>query len=217
MNDSFWKWMGVIIFGFLFVALSLFASNRLYEFFLPKESVLGTARAALLKVERESSLVTTRAYVQVVVRKRDEQWYGNAEVIRIVPATISYAVNLAEIDQREIDYDEQTRTLYVPLPEVKIHSIDPDLSKAETIRNIALTRSESMTGNVLEEATEKMVRPAVEELGKSPEIINTAKEQAIVSVRQLLESTFRAAGMPVQVTPYFKDDGKTKIGSPDTK
>lgn len=210
MNDGFWKWMGVIMLGFIFVALSLFASKRIYEFVLPRESVLETAKTALLKVERESSLVTTRAYVQAVVRKRDEQWYGNAEVIRIVPATISYAVNLAEIDPKEIEYDEQLRMLYVPLPEVKIHSIDPDLSKAETIRNIALTRSESMTGNVLEEATEKMVRPAIEELGKSPEIINTAKEQAIVSVRQLLESTFRAAGMPVHVTPYFKDDGKTR-------
>lgn len=215
MNDGFWKWMGVIVLGFIFVALSLFGSNRIYEFFLPRENVLETAKTALIKVERESSLVTTRAYVQAVVRKRDEQWYGNAEVIRIVPATISYAVNLAEIDRQEIEYDEQLRTLYVPLPEVKIHSIDPDMSKAETIRNIALTRSESMTGNILEEATEKMVRPAIEELGKSPEIINLAKEQAIVSVRHFLESTFRAAGMQVQVTPYFKDGGK--LGNPEIK
>jgi hypothetical protein len=211
MNDGFWKWMSVIIVGFALVALSLFTTKHLYDFFLPKEDVLKTARTALLRMERDSSLVTTRAFVQAVVRKRNEQWYGNAEVIRIVPATINYAVNLAEIDRNQMDYDEEARILYVPLPDVKVHSIDPDLTKAEIIRNIGVLRSESMTGNILEEETEKMVRPTLEEMGTSPEIINIAKEQAIVSVRQFLESSLNAIGMPIQVRPYFKSDGKGSI------
>lgn len=211
MNNGFWKWIALMIIGFGLVALSLFASKHLYEFILPRENVLTTARTALLKMERDSNLVTTRAFVQAVVRKRNEQWYGNAEVIRIVPATINYAVNLAEIDRNQLEYDQQARMLYVPLPDVKIHSIDPDLAKAEIIRNISLLRSESMTGNTLEEETEKMVRPTLEEMGKSPEIMSTAKDQAIVSVRRFLESAFNATGMPVQVRPYFKSDGKDSL------
>ena len=208
MNDGFWKWMSLIIVGFALVAIGLFATKHLYEFVLPKEDVMKAARTALLRLERDSSLVTTRAYVQAVVRKRNEQWYGNAEVIRIVPATINYAVNLAEIDRNQMEFDERARILYVPLPDVKVHSIDPDLTKAEIIRNIGLLRSESMTGNILEEETEKMVRPTLEEMGKSPEIVGIAKEQAVTSVRQFLESALNATGMTIQVRPYFKSEGK---------
>jgi hypothetical protein len=211
MNDRFWKWMALIIISFGLIALSLFATKNIYDFILPKEDVLKSARTALLRMERDSSLVSTRAFVQAVVRKRNEMWYGTAEVIRIVPATINYAVNLAEIDRNQIEYDEQGRILYVPLPDVKIHSIDPDLTKAEIIRNIGILRSESMTGNILEEETEKMVRPTLEEMGKSPDIINIAKEQSIISVRQFLEAALNATGMPIQVRPYFKSDGKGSI------
>ncbi len=211
MNDGFWKWMSLIIVGFGLVALSLFSTKRIYDFVTPKEDVMKSARTALLRMERDSSLVTTRAFVQAVVRKRSEQWYGSAEVIRIVPATINYAVNLAEIDRNRMEYDEQARILYVPLPDVKIQSIDPDLTKSEIIRNISILRSESMTGNILEEETEKMIRPALEEMGKSPDIINTAKDQAVISVRQFLESALNATGMPIQVRPYFKSDGKASI------
>ncbi len=208
MNDSFWKWIFVIVFSFALVAASLFASKRIYDFVLPKSTVLEEARTALLRIDRDSSLITTKAYVQAVVRKRDEQWYGNAEVIRIIPATINYGVNLAEIDRTKIEYDEKAKILYVPLPDVKVHSIDPDMTKSEIIRNLGVLRSESMTGNILEEETEKMVRPALEEMGQSPEIMKTAKEQAIFTVKQFLEPALNAVGMQIQVRPYFPSDGR---------
>jgi hypothetical protein len=66
-----------------------------------------------------------------------------------------------------------------------------------------------LTGNELEDITEKMARPALEELGKSSDIIGIAKDQAIVSVRQLLESALDAAGTGVKVKPYFESEGKT--------
>ncbi|MGE0129132.1 MAG: DUF4230 domain-containing protein [Blastocatellales bacterium] len=208
-GGGFWKVIAVISIGVAVLASYAFMTGKgVYDVFAPQGKVVQTATTTLLKMERENQLVTTRAFVQAVVRRRDEQWYGNAEVIRIVPATIHYSVNLAEIDRAKIEYDEQSKTLWVPLPDVRILSIDPDLTKAETIRNLDMLRTEELTGNVLEETTEKMVRPTLEELGKSPEIIRTAKDQAVVSVRQLLESALDAVGTGVRVKPYFKSEGK---------
>ncbi len=208
-SEGAWKLIALLSLGAAFLAsFAFFSGQGLYDYFMPQGKVVQTAATTLLKLERESQLVTTRAFVQAVVRQRDERWYGNAEIIRIIPGTIHYAVNLAEIDREKLEYDEQSRTLYVPLPDVKILSIDPDLDKAETIRNLDALRTEGLTGNPLEEATEKMVRPSLEELGKSPEIIKTAKDQAITSVRQLLESSLDAVGMRVRVKPYFKSEGK---------
>ncbi len=209
--ERFWRLIALgslaVTVAVVILSVMLYTRKGLGDLLWPEEKIVNTARSTLLRVERVNNLVTTRAYVQAVVRQRSEEWYGNAEVIRIVPATINYAINLNEIDGTKLEYDEQKRVLRVPLPEVKILSIDPDLTKAETIRNLDFLRTESQTGNPLEEATEKMIRPEVEKLGQSPELLKTAKEQAIVSVRQLLETALGSVGQLVAVQPYFKSDG----------
>lgn len=217
MTSSGKLWKLTAIASFVVALAALVLAGMLYtrkgfgDFFWPGEKIISTAKTTLLRLERDTNLVTTRAYVQAVVRQRDEQWYGNAEVIRIVPATIYYAVSLKDIDSGRMTYDEQKRQLRVPLPDVKILSIDPDLSKAEIIRNLDFLRTESITGNQLEDTTEQMVRPELEKLGNSPEIIKTAKEHAIASVRQLLESALNSVGQPVAVDPYFKNDAQAAI------
>jgi hypothetical protein len=209
-SGGFWKLIALLSLVVAAVASYAFISGKgISDIFAPQGKVIQTASTTLLRMERESQLVTTRAFVQAVVRQRDEQIYGDAEIIRIVPATIHYAVNLAELDREKLEYDEASRTLYVPLPDVRILSIDPDLEKSEIIRKLDLLRSENLTGNPLEDATEKMVRPALEELGKKPEIIKTAKDQAVMSIRLLLESSLEAVGSDVKVKPYFKSEGKT--------
>ncbi|HEX9001668.1 MAG TPA: DUF4230 domain-containing protein [Blastocatellia bacterium] len=211
VTDKFWKLIALgslaVTIAVVIIALMLYTRKGLGDVFWPEEKIVSTARSTLLRVERSNHLVTTRAYVQAVIRQRNEQWYGNAEVIRIVPATISYAVNLNEIDSGRLEFDDQKRVLRVPLPDVKILSIDPDLAKAEIIRNLDFLRTESLTGNQLEETTEKMIRPEIEKLGLSPEILKTAKDQAIASVRQLLETALGSVGQPVAIQPYFKSDG----------
>ncbi len=213
MGDAFWKLITVICLGaMLFVIYSMSTGKNLLERFLPAAAITGnveqTASATILRLERVSQLVSTTAFVQAVVRLKDVQVYGEAEVVRIVPAKIHYAVSLAEIDRTQLEYETQAQTLWVPLPDVKILSIDPDLEKAELIKSLGVLRTESGIGNQLEQATEKMVRPALEQMGKSPDIVKFAKDQALNSVRQLLESALLASGTRVRVKPYFKSEGK---------
>lgn len=212
VTEKLWKLIALASFFVMIAALvlagMLYTRKGIGDLFWPEEKIVRTARTTLQRVERDNSLVTTRAYVQAVVRQRSEEWYGNAEVIRIVPATISYAINLNDIDSGKLEYDDQKRVLRVPLPEVKILAIDPDLAKAEIIRNLDFLRSESQTGNQLEETTERMVRPEIERMGLSPEIIKMAKDQAIISVRQLLETALGSVGQPVAVQPYFRSDSQ---------
>jgi len=212
VTERLWKLIAlaslIVMIAAVALAVTLYTRKGIGDLFWPEDKIVRTARTTLQRVERDNSLVTTRAYVQAVIRQRSEEWYGNAEVIRIVPATISYAVNLNDIDSGKLEYDDQRRVLRVPLPEVKILSIDPDLGKAEIIRNLDFLRSESMTGNQLEDTTEKMVRPEIEKMGQSPEIMKIAKDQATISVRQLLETALGSVGQPVAVQPYFRSDGQ---------
>src|SRR5262249_3223798 len=123
-GGALWKVIAVISIGIALLASYAYMKGKgLSDIFAPQGRILQTATATLVKMDRENQLVTTRAFVQAVVRLKDEQWYGNAEVIRIVPATIHYAVNLAEIDQSKIEYDASSKTLWVPLPDVRILSI----------------------------------------------------------------------------------------------
>lgn len=218
MGDAFYKLITVIALGAILVVIySLSTGKSALERLIPSlpgGNVVESASATIQKLDRESQLVSTTAYVQAVVRKKDEQLYGNAEVVRIVPAKIHYAVNLAGIDAKKMEYDAQSQTLYVPLPDIEILSIDPDLEKAELIKSLDTFRTESGIGNQLEQATEKMVRPTLERMGASPEIMRFAKDQAILSVRQMLEASLEAAGKRTRVKPYFRSDGKTPLPLP---
>ncbi len=211
MSKSVWKGLALVSGGVLVGAFITLVGWSLHLKLIPEENIVQSATLTLLKIERQNQLVTTRAFVQAVVRKRSEAWYGNAEVIRIVPATIHYAVDLAEIDRAQLEYDRSTRLLFVPLPDVKVLSIDPDLERAEIIRSLDLLRTEGGTGNKLEVETEKMVRPTLEKLATSPAAITVAKDQAIASIKYLLESTLSATGHSVEVRPYFKSEGKGPV------
>ncbi len=207
MNEKSWKGLALAGIGVsLALLVVLVAGWQLYGRLFGRENIIRTASGTLLRLERDSQLVTTRAFVQAVVRERNDAWYGTAEVIRIIPATVHYAVNLAEIDRAQMKYDEAKRVLFVPLPDVKVIAIDPDLTRSETIRSLDLLRTQSGAGNELEEATEKMVRPALEKIGNSPEAVKVAKEQAIAAVQKLLESAFAATGRSIEVRPYFKSE-----------
>jgi Protein of unknown function (DUF4230) len=216
MADGFWKLITLVCVGaMLFAIVSMSTGRNLLQSVLPSTSIPGltgsveeTAGATILRLERESQLVSTTAFVQAVVRRKDSQVYGDAEVVRIVPAKIHYAVNLAEIDRSRLEYEKAAQLLWVPLPDVKILSIDPDLEKAELIKSLGAFRTETGIGNELEQATEKMVRPTLDRMGKSPDIMKFAKDQAVHSVRQILESALEAAGTRVRVKPYFKSEGK---------
>ncbi|MFN0124485.1 MAG: DUF4230 domain-containing protein [Blastocatellia bacterium] len=179
--------------------------SQISGLFRAQDDVLGSARTTLTRVEKQSKLITSKAFVQAVVRQRDDQWYGNAEVIRMVPATIHYAIDLAAIDKEKMRYDKDKNELVVPLPDVQITAIDPDLAHMEVIRNLDLLRSQAATGNPLEEATEKMVRPTLEKMSRSPQAVRSARDQAINAVKTLLESAFAATGRAVHVQPYFRN------------
>lgn len=212
MADLFWKVITTVCLGgILFVVYSISTGRSFLERLIPEPTITQTANLTVLKVQRESQLVTTSAFVQAVVRQKDEQWYGKAEVIRIVPATVFYAVDLAGIDRNAMEYDATAKLLYVPLPDVKVQSIDIKLDKAELIKSIDFLRTEAGTVNRLEETTDKMIRPAVEKMGDSPEVMKMAKDQAIASVKQLLEAALDAAGARVKVVPYFKSEGKKAL------
>src|SRR5581483_6781330 len=204
MNEKGWRWAALTSIGVAVALLALLVAGwQVYSSLFTRENVIQTASLTILRLERDSQLVTTRAFV----RQRSETWYGNAEIIRIIPATVHYAVNLAEIDRSQMKYDEAKHVLSVPLPDVKVIAIDPDLQHAETIRSLDLLRTEGGAGNQLEEATEKMVRPTLEKIGNSPEAVKVAKDQAIASVGKLLESAFAATGRSVEVRPWFRSDG----------
>lgn len=219
MNDGFWKVVTVVcLCAMLYVIYSLSATSpgsigrsvveQILPAVLPKGNVIETANATFLKLDPQSQLVTATAYVQAVVQKKDEQVYGTAEVARIVPARIHYALNLAEIDRTRMEYDPQAQILWVALPDVRIQSIDPDLPNAKIIKSLGVLRTESGIGDQLEQATEQMIRPALERMGASPDIVKFAKDQGIISVRQLLEASIEASGQHVRVKPYFLSDGK---------
>src|SRR5215213_4224377 len=85
ITEKLWKLTAlasfIVMIAALVLAAMLYTRKGIGDLFWPEDKIVKTARTTLQRVERDNSLVTTRAYVQAVVRQRSEEWYGNAEVI----------------------------------------------------------------------------------------------------------------------------------------
>jgi hypothetical protein len=180
-----------------------------HQLYKSRQDPLAQASAALTRLEAQNQLITAKAYLQVVVRQSDSQWYGKAEVIRIVPAVVSYAIDLGQIDPKAMQYERRLNVLTVPLPDPAIAAIDPQLDKAEVIRSADLLRTQGGALNRLEDLTEKQVRPAIEQAAQNAEAQSLARAQAKQAVRALLQGALSATGGgQVRVEPYFASDSK---------
>jgi hypothetical protein len=199
--------------GLLFVVLpGLFLLGwSARQWLAPEPDVVASAQTAILKLEGQRKLITLKAVVQTVVRQSDEQWFGKAEVIRIVPARVSYGVDLAKLNARSLRYDPAARRLTIALPPVEVLAIDPDLANAQVIRTSDLLRRQGGVVNQLEDATLTRLRPALEAAAKDPALLDSAREQTKIALRALLEPALAAAGGGVAVTPVFA--GRTGPGS----
>src|SRR4030095_12071537 len=111
MTEVYWKVITAVCLGaMLFVIFSISTGRSFLSRLLPAGSVVQTASATILRLDRESQLITASTYVQAVIRQKDIQPYGTAEVVRIVPARIHYGMNLNEIDRNKMEYDAQSGT-----------------------------------------------------------------------------------------------------------
>jgi hypothetical protein len=90
-----------------------------------------SAEAMLAGFERQNKLVVLVAQVVPVVTNKDPGFIGmfNSEQTAIIPASVAYSVNLAQLDADAIVWDETERRMTITAPPVMIQQ--PNLQEQQ--------------------------------------------------------------------------------------
>lgn len=112
-------------------ALALGAAGTWYASGLVEDDTLVSAEAMLAGFERTNQLVVLVAQVVPVVTNKDPGFIGmfDSEQTAIIPASVSYSVNMARLEPEAVVWNETERRMTITIPPVMIQS--PNLQEQQ--------------------------------------------------------------------------------------
>ena len=130
-------------------------------------------------------------------------WLFGGEQELIVPAVVSYYLDLSNLSLADVRYDEESRLVTVKLPKVTLGDLAFFPEQATTINGGVLTFSNEQV-EALRKANYKNARRAMIAQAQQPGLLNAAKRQARTNVENYFAIPLRIAGLPdVKVAATF--------------
>jgi hypothetical protein len=161
--------------------------------------------SAMLAFQKQNSLTVFSSRFEVVAESTDTRGIAGFDLLKsrqaaIIPATVEYRLDLAQMDRDRFEWDEDSDTLSVVLPPLRISRPNLDEANARLFTEGAyVTReaSQDLSRNNSAQAERKAASFA-----KNPQVLGLARSAAKEAVRQNL-------AIPLQVAGY--EDAKVEV------
>lgn len=166
--------------------------------------------SAMLAFEKQNSLNVFSSRFEVVAESTDSRGVLGLDLLKsrqasIIPATVEYRLDLGSMDRDRFVWDDETDTLSVTLPPLRISK--PNLDEAQqrvfTDGNwVTRQASQDLSRNNSLQAERKAA-----EFAKNPQVLSMARQAAKEAVRQNLAIPLQVAGYG-DVTVNVRFDGE---------
>lgn len=163
--------------------------------------------ATVTSLRTENQLVVYRfsGEVRVSVEKTALAGLLNGEQELYVPATVTYFLDMKDLNEEDVTYDDRSKLVLVKLPPLKLGDIAFQPERARQVNNGLMT----LNADVVRELGQKnygQARVAFIKMAQQPTIVGYAKQQAEQSVKSYFEIPLRVVGnTDVRVRAYFPD------------
>ena len=139
-----------------------------------------------------------------VQAERSWLWLFGGRQELIVPAAVSYYVDLSDLSLADVSYNQTAKIVTVRLPRVTLGDIAFQPENATTINGGILTFSEGQV-EALRKLNYRNARRAMVAQAQQPGLLNAARKQASTNIAGLFEIPLRIAGQPdVKVVTTFR-------------
>lgn len=161
--------------------------------------------SAMLAFEKQNSLNVFSSRFEVVAESQDARGLLGIDLLKsrqaaILPATVTYRLDLASMDRDAFAWDDASQTLTVVLPTLRISR--PNLDEAQAR---VFTEGSWVTANAqaaLSRNNSLQAERKAAEFAKNPEVLALARSAAKDAIRQNL-------AIPLQVAGY--EDAKVVV------
>lgn len=166
--------------------------------------------SAMLAFEKQNTLNVFSSSFEVVAESTDERGVLGMNVLEsrqatIIPAVVTYRLDLAQMDRDRFAWDEATKTLTVDLPPLRISRPNLDEAQARIFTEgnwVTSGAQRDLSRNNSLQAERKAVVFA-----QNPQILALARQAAKEAVRQNLAIPLQVAGYG-DVTVNVRFDGE---------
>lgn len=166
--------------------------------------------SAMLAFEKQNSLNVFSSRFEVVAESQNSQGVLGIDILKsrqasIIPATVSYRLDLSHIDRDAFAWDPAGETLSVVLPGLRISRPNLDEAAAREFtegRWVTAGAQRSLSRNNSLQAERKAA-----EFAKNPQVLAMAREAAKEAIRQNLTIPLQVAGYKnAKVTVRFEGE-----------
>ncbi len=160
--------------------------------------------ATVESLRSENKLVVWSYKGTATVRVERSKWwiFGGRQTL-IVPAVVTYHLDLSDLTLEDADYNEAQKIVRVKLPPLQLGDIAFQPESATTINGGILTYDDDQV-EALRKLNYASARKALVKQAQSKGMVNAAKAQAKKNVQDYFEIPLRIAGRPdVKVLATF--------------
>ncbi len=185
------------------IALAAWLAQQAY-FADPDGDPLGTTLTAF---EKQNRLTVFSAQLAPVVAAEDSRLMGlvNSRQVAVIPARVDYTLDLSGIDESRLDWDGESETLTVRLPQVEAGKPNLDEARAQYLRE-GIWISRDAQAKLNRKNTRLAEKQAIEQAA-APVLMGLARSAARDAIRQNLAIPLDVAGFD-DVTVEVRFDGE---------
>lgn len=153
--------------------------------------------SAMLAFSKQNTLTVFSSRFEVVAESTNAQGVLGIDLLKsrqaaIIPATVEYRLDLANMDRDRFRWDDGSQTLFVALPVLRISRPNLDEAQAKTF-----TEGNFVTGSAAQALAKNNSAQAerrASAFAKNPEVLALARQAAKDAVRQNLAIPLQVAG-----------------------
>lgn len=166
------------------------------------------AQASVQSMREQARLNVFAARYVAVVTSTQERLGGivSAQKTMIMPGDVRYELNLANLGDQNVRWDEGTRTLHVTLPPIEISQPQIDLNAIQEYSGGGLLMRLTDAERALDEANRRQGLASLVEQARQPMPMRLARDSAKRAVARSFALPLRAAGIEANVAVRFADE-----------
>jgi hypothetical protein len=166
------------------------------------------ASASLQSVREQARLTPFAARFVAVVTSTQSRFGLSAKRTLIMPGTVRYEVDLARLSERDMRWDESSKTLAISLPPLEISSPEIDLNEVTEYGGGGILSALTDAEQTLDAVNRRQGQAELAGQAKQAMPMRLARDAARRAVERSFAMPLRAAGIEdVKVEVRFKDEG----------
>lgn len=162
--------------------------------------------ASLQGLQEQNVLVPFTARYVAVVTSTQSRMGLSAKKTLIMPGTVRYELDLAKLEQSDLDWDAATGALTVTLPPLRLAGPEIDLNAISEFRDGTILLTLTDAEKRLDDANQKAAKAELINQAKGTTPMRLAETAARNAVEQSFAMPLKAAGIDAKVTARFASD-----------